>query len=256
MPSPIAFQVFGLEVRWYGILIATAFLIGIFLAIKRGAKKNIVSDDILDIVLAAVPAGIVGARLYYVLFRWDYYAAHLDEIFMIWKGGLAIHGGLIAGILAGYFVCRHKNIRFLTILDVFAPAFPIGQSLGRWGNYFNQEAYGTETDLPWAITVMDPVKGLIQVHPTFLYESIWNLAVFGLLLWYERYRKKYEGELIALYGIYYSTGRFFIEGLRTDSLMFFDLRVAQLISFAIIVASTLLWKKIRSQKHGDLQKRK
>lgn len=246
MPDPVAFSVFGWEIRWYGILISSAILIGIVIAVYRGKKKGIISDDVLDIVLVSVPAAIIGARLYYVLFQWDYYSDNLREIFMIWEGGLAIHGGIIGAIAAGYAVCRLKRLQFLKVLDVFAPAFPLGQSIGRWGNYFNQEAHGGETDLPWAITVNDPIKGLIQVHPTFLYESIWNLLIFFFLLYYERGKKKVEGELILLYGIFYSVGRFFIEGLRTDSLMFFNLRVAQLISFAIIVVCTLLLKKLRS----------
>lgn len=245
MPDPIAFRIFGWEIRWYGVLISTAILIGIAIAVSRGKKKGIISDDILDIVLVSVPAAIIGARLYYVIFQWQYYANNPKEIFMIWEGGLAIHGGIIGAFVAGYIVCRLKKLDFLTVADVVAPAFPLGQSIGRWGNYFNQEAYGGETDLPWAITVSDPVKGLIQVHPTFLYESIWNLIVLFLLLYFERTRKKVEGELILLYGILYSAGRFFIEGLRTDSLMFYNFRVAQLVSFAAIIVCTLLLKKLR-----------
>ncbi|SHE55764.1 prolipoprotein diacylglyceryl transferase [Alkalibacter saccharofermentans] len=247
MPDPIAFSLFGLEVRWYGILISSAILIGILIATHRGKKQGIISDDILDIVLVSIPAAMIGARLYYVAFKLDYYLANPKEIFMIWEGGLAIHGGLIGAFLTGYVVCRVKKLKFTKVLDVFAPAFPLGQSIGRWGNYFNQEAYGAETDLPWAITVMDPVKGLIQVHPTFLYESIWNLLVLGIVLFYEKTKKKFDGELILIYGIYYSAGRFFIEGLRTDSLMFMNMRVAQLISFAVIMICTLYLKKIRSQ---------
>ncbi len=247
MPDPIAFSLFGLEVRWYGILISSAILIGILIATHRGKKQGIISDDILDIVLVSIPAAMIGARLYYVAFKLDYYLANPKEIFMIWEGGLAIHGGLIGAFLAGYVVCRIKKLKFTKVIDVFAPAFPLGQSIGRWGNYFNQEAYGAETDLPWAITVMDPVKGLIQVHPTFLYESIWNLLVLGIILFYEKTKKKFDGELILIYGIYYSAGRFFIEGLRTDSLMFMNMRVAQLISFAVIMICTLCLKKIRSQ---------
>ncbi|HAE62035.1 MAG TPA: prolipoprotein diacylglyceryl transferase [Eubacteriaceae bacterium] len=247
MPDPIAFSIFGLEVRWYGILISSAILIGILIATYRGKKQGIISDDILDIVLVSIPAAMIGARLYYVAFKLDYYLSNPREIFMIWEGGLAIHGGLIGAFLAGYMVCRVKKISFLKILDVFAPTFPLGQSIGRWGNFFNQEAYGAETDLPWAITVIDPIKGLIQVHPTFLYESIWNLLVLGIILLYEKTRKKIDGELILIYGIYYSVGRFFIEGLRTDSLMFMNIRVAQLMSFGVIVICTLYLKKIRSQ---------
>ncbi|MBF7097120.1 prolipoprotein diacylglyceryl transferase [Alkalibacter mobilis] len=249
MPNPVAISIWGLEIRWYGILISTAILIGIGIAVIRGKKKNIISDDILDIVLVSVPAAMIGARIYYVIFKLDYYLANPKEIFMVWEGGLAIHGGLIGAFIAGFLVCKVKKLNVLTVLDVFAPAFPLGQSIGRWGNYFNQEAYGSETDLPWAITVMDPLKGLIKVHPTFLYESLWNLGVLAILLIYEKVGKKYEGELILFYGIFYSLGRFFIEGLRTDSLMFMNMRIAQIISIFSILICLILLKKIRTTRN-------
>ncbi|NTW72195.1 MAG: prolipoprotein diacylglyceryl transferase [Eubacteriaceae bacterium] len=247
MPDPIAFNFFGIAVRWYGLLISLAMLLGIFFAIKRGSKKGIVSDDILDIVLVTIPSAIIGARLYYVLFQLDYYLMYPGKILRIWEGGLAIHGGLIAAFVAGYIVVRIKKLDFLTLADIFAPCFPLGQAIGRWGNYFNQEAYGTETNLPWAITVLDPVKGLIQVHPTFLYESIWNILVLFIVLAYEKKAKKNEGELIFIYGIFYSVGRFMIEGLRTDSLMFFGLRIAQLISVAILLFCSFYLYKTRKK---------
>lgn len=245
MPDPIAFEIFGYSIRWYGVLISLAMLLGVSIALKRGKKKNIIGDDLLDVLIVAIPCAILGARIWYVLFSLDYYLKVPSEIIAIWHGGLGIHGGIIGGILSGYIVCKHKKIDFLTALDVVAPAFPLGQAIGRWGNYFNQEAYGRETSLPWAITVNDPVKGLIQVHPTFFYESIWNLLVLGLLLIYERKYKKSEGELIALYAIAYSIGRFFIEGLRTDSLYFMGLRTAQLVSIGAIIIGALLLARLR-----------
>ncbi len=245
MPDPIAFEIFGYSVRWYGVLISLAMLLGVLIALKRGEKKHIIGDDLLDVLIVAIPCAIVGARIWYVLFSLDYYLKAPSEIIAIWHGGLGIHGGIIGGILGGYIVCKRKKIDFLTALDVVAPAFSLGQAIGRWGNFFNQEAYGRETSLPWAITVNDPAKGLIQVHPTFFYEFIWNLLVFGLLLIYEKKYKKSEGELIAIYAIAYSIGRFFIEGLRTDSLYFMGLRTAQLVSIGAIIIGALLLGRLR-----------
>ncbi|MFZ7131099.1 MAG: prolipoprotein diacylglyceryl transferase [Eubacteriales bacterium] len=247
MPSPIAFELFGYEVRWYGLFIASAMMIGIILATKRGGKKHISQDDILDILIIAIPCAIIGARLYYVIFNLSYYFDNPSEIIAIWRGGLAIHGGILGGALGGYLVCKKKKIDFLMMLDIFAPCFPLGQAIGRWGNYFNQEAYGTETTLPWAITVNDPLKGLIHVHPTFLYESIWDLFIFMFILYYDKKHKKADGELICIYAVLYSIGRFFIEGLRIDSLYFLGLRTAQLVSLSLIIIGSVMFVKIRKK---------
>lgn len=234
-PDPIAFIAFGHEVRWYGILIASALMIGLLIAIKRAPKYGIDTDIVLDFFLFMTPAIIIGARLYYVIFSYDYYAAHPGEIIATWHGGLAIHGGIIAGVIVAIVLCRIKKINFLTLADVLIPGLPLGQAIGRWGNYFNQEAYGSQTDLPWAITVNDAVLGIIRVHPTFLYESIWDFLIFGFLFFYEDKIKKVDGELLFVYLGLYSIGRFFIEGLRTDSLMFLGLKTAQLISLTLII---------------------
>lgn len=234
-PDPIAFAVFGLEVRWYGILIASALIIGLLIAIKRAPKYGIDSEIILDFFLFMTPAVIIGARLYYVIFSYDYYAAHPGEIFATRNGGLAIHGGIIAGVIVALILCRVKKISFFALADVLIPGLPLGQAIGRWGNFFNQEAYGGQTDLPWAITVNDAALGWIKVHPTFLYESIWDLLIFGFLFFYEDKIKKVDGELLFVYLGLYSVGRFFIEGLRTDSLMFMGMRTAQLLSLTLIV---------------------
>lgn len=249
MPSPIAFEIFGREIRWYGILIASALLIGILIATKRAKGKNIIQDDILDILIIAIPCAIIGARLYYVLFNLSYYMNNPGDIIAVWKGGLAIHGGIIAGALSGYFVCRRKNMDFLTVLDIFAPCFPLGQAIGRWGNFFNQEAYGRETNLPWAITVHDPVKGAIHVHPTFLYESIWDILVFVFIMIYDKKFKKSEGELICIYAVLYSVGRFLVEGLRTDSLYFMGFRTAQIVSVVFIVIGSIMFIKFRRKNN-------
>jgi phosphatidylglycerol:prolipoprotein diacylglycerol transferase len=251
--DPIAFTLFGLEVRWYGILIAAAFLIGILIILKRAEKYEMDKDAILDIIILTIPLAIIGARLYYVIFQWQYYSQHLDQIIAIWNGGLAIHGGIIGGVIGVLMGCRIKKIPVLRLLDVIVLALPLGQAIGRWGNFMNGEAYGTQTDLPWAITVDDPVYGIIQVHPTFLYESIWNILVFFGILLYEKKVKKFDGELIFLYCIAYSVGRFFIEGLRTDSLMLGPLRIAQVISLVLIVVGMagIIWLR-KNKKNSDI----
>lgn len=241
--NPVAFEIFGLSIRWYGILISFGMILGAVVAMRRATKENISEERILDLALVAIPAAIIGARLYYVIFNWEYYGGDLLRILNTREGGLAIHGGVIAGITAGYFFCKHHKLSFRKLADICAPSIILGQAIGRWGNYINQEAYGRPTSLPWGIMV-DGIK----VHPTFLYESIWNFAVFFLLLRYDA-RKKFEGELIVLYGVLYSVGRFFIEGLRIDSLMVGPFRTAQLISILIILGGSFIIYRERSKIH-------
>lgn len=243
--NPVAFEVFGLEVRWYGIFIATAMLLGALLFLKSTRKAAYREDDIYDIILFAFPAAIVGARLYYVIFNWHYYAGDFMKMINIRGGGLAIHGGLIGGFLAAYLVCKHKKLDFFDLVDRAAPLLPMGQAIGRWGNYTNGEAHGGPTDLPWAIQVDGQM-----VHPTFLYESIWNICLFAFLMWYSK-RKQFKGELILLYMGVYSVGRFFIEGLRTDSLMLGPIRMAQFISLIFIVIAVAFWFYVRKQNRNS-----
>lgn len=234
--DPVAFTILGLEIRWYGILIALAVVIGALLAIKEAKIKGISEDTILDLLLVALPAAIIGARLYYVIFSWDLYRNNPMEILNIRGGGLAIHGGVIGGVLAGYIFTRVKKIDFGKLADIVAPSLILGQSIGRWGNFANGEAHGGPTDLPWAIVVDG-----VNVHPTFLYESIWNFLVFLFLVYYSRKKLKVDGEVFLLYIILYSVGRLFIEGLRTDSLMLGPIRVAQLISLGSIILGALIF---------------
>jgi len=238
----VAFSIFGLEIRWYGLLIASAVLIGTVLALKEAKRKGVKEETLIDMFLFAVPAAIIGARAYYVIFMWDYYSKNPSQILNIRGGGLAIHGVIIAGTLVAIIFAKVRKESFWKLADIVAPSLILGQAIGRWGNFANQEAHGGPTDLPWGIMI-DGVK----VHPTFLYESIWNLLVFGFLLWYRRKKATVEGEIYLLYLILYSVGRFFIEGLRTDSLMLGPFRVAQLISLAIIMSggAYLIWKKKR-----------
>jgi phosphatidylglycerol:prolipoprotein diacylglycerol transferase len=200
---------------WYGILVAAGIALAVFLLCKRAPKHDITEDNALNCAIVIVIAGIVGARLYYVIFNWQYYGKDLSSIFNVREGGLAIHGGLLFGALAAVIVCRFWKERPLNLLDLFFVSVPLGQAIGRWGNYFNSEAHGGPTTLPWGVMV-DGVK----VHPTFLYESIWCLLLFLFLLWIDN-RRKFEGQTVLLYCILYSFERFLVEGLRTDSLMLF-----------------------------------
>ncbi len=240
--DPVAFKVFGFEVRWYGLLIAIAVLIGTILALREAKRKGIKEESIIDMLLFAVPGAIIGARLYYVIFMWDYYSKNPGQILNLRGGGLAIHGVIIGGALVAYIFTKVKKLNFLTVADIVAPSLILGQAIGRWGNFANQEAHGGPTDLPWGIMV-DGVK----VHPTFLYESIWNFLVFGFLLWYRRKKAKADGEVFAMYLVLYSIARFLIEGMRTDSLMLGSIRVAQLISAIIIIVGIIFIRYIRKK---------
>ncbi|MFW5648488.1 MAG: prolipoprotein diacylglyceryl transferase [Candidatus Alkaliphilus sp. MAG34] len=241
--NPTAFKVFGVEVAWYGILISLGILFGIVVATHRAKKEGLYADVIVDLALVAVPAAIIGARIYYVMFSWDFYKQNPNEIFNVRQGGLAIHGAIIAGILVGYLFCRHKKIGFWTLADVCAPSIILGQAIGRWGNFVNREAHGGPTNLPWGIEVNN-----IKVHPTFLYESLWNFMVFAFLLYYSD-KKKYNGQVFIFYIILYSLARYFIEGLRTDSLMLGPLRVAQLVSIISIIGAVII--DLAARKRGD-----
>ncbi len=234
--DPIAFTIFGISVRWYGVLISSAILIGTFIAVKRAKKKNINEDDLVNILLVAIPSAIICARLYYVVFEWNSYGGDFFKIINIRSGGLAIHGGVIGAVLSSYIYCKIKKINLVKVMDLCAPSLILGQSIGRWGNFMNSEAHGGPTDLPWGIMI-DGQK----VHPTFLYESIWNFGVFVILLYVDKNYKKFDGQIFLLYGILYSLARFFIEGMRTDSLMFMGMRIAQIISLATIVIFLIIY---------------
>ncbi|WIV11251.1 prolipoprotein diacylglyceryl transferase [Proteiniborus sp. MB09-C3] len=232
--DPIAFEILGVPVRWYGIIISFGLLMATLVAMREAKRVGIKEEDILDLLLVAVPAAIIGARIYYVVFNWDYYKGDFMRIINTREGGLAIHGALIASIIVGIVFCKVKKIKFWKLADLTGPSIILGQAIGRWGNYANGEAHGGPTDLPWGIIV-----GGQKVHPTFLYESLWDFGVFLFLLWYRK-RKKADGEVFLLYLALYSVGRFFIEGLRTDSLMYGTIRVAQLISVITIVISIVI----------------
>lgn len=238
--DPIAFNIFGLDIRWYGIFIATGMMVAILLASFTSKLKGVNYDELLNIAIIAFPMAIIGARLYYVIFEFSQYQDNLLDIFNIREGGLAIHGGVIFGMATAFIYTRYKKENFLEFADVAAPCIIIAQSIGRWGNFFNSEAHGgpvTEAFISKFPTFIQ--KGMLigetYYHPTFLYESIWNVLV-GLLLIYLLTKTLKKGTVFFSYIGLYSLGRFFIEGLRTDSLMFGGMRVAQMISLAGIAA--------------------
>lgn len=228
-PDPVAFTIFGIDIRWYGILIASAFILAIVVCYQRAPRHGIEKERILDFAIWMIPMAVVGARAYYVIFSWDQYRGNLFAILDIRAGGLAIHGGLIAGIITAILFCHHYKTSFLEMADLIFPAVALAQSIGRWGNFFNSEAHGGVTDLPWAILVDGQ-----RVHPTFLYESICCFLLFWLLLYIDK-RRSFPGQIACLYGMLYSIERIFVEQLRTDSLMIGPFKQAQLLSGAVIL---------------------
>lgn len=235
VPEPIAFTIFGLDVRWYGILIAIGIVVATLIICKRAPFHDLPREKVLDFGVICIPAGIIGARIYYVLFRWEHYRDDPLSVFDLRGGGLAIHGGLILSLLAVFILCRIWKYKTLNILDLAMPGIVLAQAIGRWGNYFNSEAHGGPTDLPWAVTV-----GGQTYHPTFLYESIWCVILFFILIYVDNHRRFY-GQTFLLYGILYSIERFFVESLRTDSLMIGPFKQAQVLSLTIIVLFAILY---------------
>lgn len=273
MIDNVAFSLGPLQIHWYGIIMGTAALLGVYLATREAKKRGIHPDYILDLALWVLLGAIVGARLYFVLFEWRYYVEHPEDILAVWKGGLAIHGGLIGGFLMGYIYVRKHKLPFLALADLIIPSVLLGQAIGRWGNFLNQEAHGGPVSreflegmhLPnWIIEQMN-IMG-VYYHPTFLYESIWNFVGF-LILILLRYVEPRRGEILFTYLIWYSWGRFMIEGLRTDSLAFWgpewlanvidgiwsaiiafepgtmeygNIRIAQLVSLVLVVFGLIM----------------
>lgn len=252
--NPVAFQIGSFEVRWYGILIAFGVIVAILLASYNCKRKDVDFDIILDGFFIAFPAAIIGARVYYVIFEFQNYKDNIIDIFNIRKGGLAIHGGLIGAFLAVYIYSRIKKLKMLKYLDIAAPSIILAQAIGRWGNFMNSEAHGGEVSYEFISKFPSFIEkgmniGGVYYHPTFLYESIWNLIVCIILLiiLYKK-RRNHDGIVIANYMILYSLGRVFIEGLRTDSLMIGNIRVAQLISITGIIAGTAIILYIRKKR--------
>lgn len=252
--NPIAFYIFGISIKWYGLFIAGGIALGLIIAKYNCKFREINFDSFLDVVLIALPIGIIGARLYYVVFQFSDYKDNLMAIFNTRQGGLAIHGGILFALIAAYIVTNYKKVDFLKMVDVAAPSIIIAQALGRWGNFVNGEAHGGPVS--YAFIKIFPLfiqNGMyidgVYYQPTFLYESIWNLSVFILLMLLLR-KSKTSGIVFFTYIGLYSIGRFFIEGLRTDSLMFGPFRIAQLVSLGgiIIWVVFLIFLKYRKKR--------
>ena len=248
--SPVAFKLGNLSVKWYGVIMAVAIILAVSMAIVEGRKRQIESDDFMDLLLWAVPIGYVGARIYYVIFEWNYYSQHLDQIIAIWNGGIAIYGGLLAGLAVLLVFCYKRMLPPFLILDVITPGVMAAQILGRWGNFINQEAHGGPTTLAFLQSlhlpnfIISQMKiGGIYYQPTFLYESFFNLI--GLLIILFLRHKKHlfkQGEIFMLYLAWYSVVRFFVEGMRTDSLYLMgSIRVSQMLSVILLIVVICLF---------------
>ncbi|HAR6071451.1 TPA: prolipoprotein diacylglyceryl transferase [Staphylococcus pseudintermedius] len=251
--DPVAFSLGGLEVKWYGIIIASAILIGYWIAQKSAQSVGFHEDDLVNILLVCVFVAIISARLYFVLFQLDYYIQNPIEIPMIWHGGIAIHGGLIGAFAMGTYYCYRKNWHPFQLGDVVAPSIILAQGIGRWGNFMNHEAHGGPVSrsfleslhLPQFIIENMQING-IYYQPTFLYESIWDVIGFIILITIRRHLK--IGETFFIYIIWYSVGRFYIEGLRTDSLMLTEtIRIAQAVSIVCIIIGVIfiVWRRLK-----------
>lgn len=242
--SPIIFQIGPLSIRWYGVLIMAGVILGLVLASREAKRQDVNIELIYDLFFYLILSAVVGARLYYVIFSWDLYRNDIKEVFAFWHGGLAIHGAVVGGVVSAVIYARIKGLSFWLLADICAPSLILGQAIGRWGNFFNQEAFGRPTDLPWGIFIDEahrPVQYMQQTHfhPAFLYESLWNFSVFFFLLWVRRKRGIIRGDVFLVYLMLYSSGRFWIEGLRTDSLMFAGFRVAQVVSLLLIIFASI-----------------
>lgn len=251
--DPIAFELGPIPVHWYGIIIASAMVLAVFLAVNEGQKRGIKEDTIYDLLLWGLPLALICARLYYVIFQWQYYRVYPSEIYRIWDGGIAIYGGLIGAFIVVLVLCKRQEISAWLMLDVVAPTVILAQGIGRWGNFVNQEAHGRATSrfflqslhLPeWIINQMR-ING-VYYQPTFLYESVWDILGFILLVSLRhRLHLFKQGEIFLAYLIWYALGRFFIEGMRTDSLMLGALRVSQWLSLLLFIGAIIVgvWRR-------------
>lgn len=245
MIDPVAFNLGSLEIRWYAIIISTTVLLGTILSIREARKQGIEEDFMLDLYIRVIPIAIIGARLYYVIFSWDYYKNNLFEILAFRSGGLAIHGGIIGGLLVAYYFIKKSGRSFVQLIDIAAPYLVLGQAIGRWGNFINQEAHGGIVSKEFISIFPEFIEKQMYIngnyyHPTFLYESLWNFLIFTILIFIKRKDFLKNGDLFLIYMITYSLGRFFIEGMRTDSLMIGSIRVAQLVSILLIISGSFI----------------
>ena len=249
----------GNGIYWYGIIIAAGMLLGLYFCMKQAPKYGLTEDNVIDMVLWAIPFSIIGARLYYVLFYLDLFRSsdgsiNWSSIYRIWDGGLAIYGGVIAGFLTAFLFSRCKKLSFWALADCCVQGLFIGQAIGRWGNFMNREAFGGLTDLPWRMRLWVSSTTYVDVHPTFLYESVWNLVGFIGLHFFSK-KRKFDGEVFLAYVAWYGLGRVWIEGLRTDSLYLFStgIRVSQLVAAVSFLAAggVLAWVLIKKKPTPD-----
>ncbi len=246
--NPIMINLGFFQIYWYSFFLLIGFGLGGYLAIREAKKYNISEEFMMNLIFYTIPVAFVGARLYYVLFNLDYYSSHFLDIFKIWEGGLAIHGGVITGFLFIYCYTKKKNVSLWKLTDIFVVSLILGQAIGRWGNFFNGEAHGVETSLSYLQNLHLPnfiIQGMYidgnYYIPTFLYESVWNLFGFFFLYYWRNRKTTKIGQTSSLYLIWYGIGRFIIEGMRTDSLMFGSIRMAQLVSIITIVIGIYLY---------------
>lgn len=252
----VAFNIFGFNVYYYSLCILLGVIVAYILITREGKKQGLPKEFISDLIFYTLIIGILGARVYYCVFNLDYYLANPSEILKIYNGGLAIHGGVIAGLIFVYFYTKEKNVSFIKILDIVAPAVIIAQSFGRWGNFFNQEAHGGITTyqnlknmhIPEFIINGMHIEGKYY-YPTFFFESIWCLIGFIILMITRRNKNLRKGFQIGFYFIWYGIGRFFIEAFRTDSLMFFGLKIAQIVSLIGIIIGIIIIVTNRNKKY-------
>ena len=253
--NPIAFNLGPLQVHWYGILIASAVMIAVILSSREAARQKLDPENIYDLILYSLPVAIVSARIYYVIFQWNYYRYNLNQIVAVWDGGIAIYGALIGSGIVVYLFCRYRKIPVWQMLDVIAPTVIMGQAIGRWGNFMNQEAFGRITNLkflqglhlPGLVISQMNIQGAFR-QPTFLYESLWDLLGFAFLMGLRHCPKLFKrGEVFLTYVIWYSFGRFFTEGMRTDSLMLGQIRVSQWLAMILVLTALglIIWRRRR-----------
>lgn len=242
-----SFKVFGLTIHWYGVIIALGIVLAYLLCCHIAKDYDVNSDTLIDILIYGLPSAIICARIYYVAFRWEEYSNNLLDIFKIWNGGIAVYGSIIGALISTFIYCRLKKIKFTKTLDIGCFGLLTGQIIGRWGNFVNAEAYGSETTSFLRMELLD--LG-ISVHPTFLYESLWNLCVLALLYFFFKKKQTFQGELFLLYITGYGLGRLWIEGLRTDSLFLGPVRISQIVALlcVIIGIGLFIYFKIKNKK--------
>ncbi|MGE6718822.1 prolipoprotein diacylglyceryl transferase [Peribacillus frigoritolerans] len=256
--NPIAIDLGPIQVHWYGLIIGFGVLLGLIIALRESERRGLDKEIFTDLILFAVPIAIISARIYYVIFQWEYYSQNPGDIIKIWNGGIAIHGALIGSVLTAIVFAKVKKVSFWKLVDIAAPSLLLGQAIGRWGNFMNQEAHGGEVTRSFLENMHLPEFIINQMYingtyyqPTFLYESIWNILGVIILLSLRKVNLR-RGELFLTYVIWYSIGRYFIEGLRTDSLMLTEsLRIAQVISIVLIAVAIALVVYRRVRGHAD-----